>query len=259
MCSKNPKNLPPKKGLLNQVIGTPVWAYDATNLKLIKGSPFASKNKAAKALGVPRATLDFVLNKGRTAGSKAIYVYSRALSVKEIKPLIAKVESIQLGLKVPVYVYDANTLELINNAPFDSLLDTANFYGVDYRTIARHLNTNKAVKRGDSLVYFFKQKLDTQFSKQLLTARVIGDSRNYNRKVWVYIAGSLPARGSLELINNCPFDSIFSAVSYIGIDKSTVYKNLDTGKPVTLRKVKLTVYFLTKEISSELKEKFSKG
>lgn len=103
--------------------------------------------------------------------------------MKEIKPLIAKVESIQLGLKVPVYVYDANTLELINNAPFDSLLDTANFYGVDYRTIARHLNTNKAVKRGDSLVYFFKQKLDTQFSKQLLTARVIGDSRNYNRKV----------------------------------------------------------------------------
>lgn len=185
------KRLTPK-GLLNQVISTPVWAYDATNLKLIKGSPLASKNKAAKALGVPRATLDLVLNKGRTAGSKAIYVYSRALNVREIKSLISKVESIQLGLKVPVYVYDANTLELINNAPFDSLLDTANFYGVDSRTIARHLNTNKAVKRGGSLVYFFKQKLDTQFSKQLHTARVIGDSRNYNRKVWVYIAGSLP-------------------------------------------------------------------
>lgn len=43
----------------------------------------------------------------------------------------------QLGLKVPDYVYDANNLELVNNAPFDSLLDTANYFGVDYRTIAR--------------------------------------------------------------------------------------------------------------------------
>ena len=89
----------------------------------------------------------------------------------------------QLGLKLPVYVYDANTLELVNNAPFDSLLDTANYFGVNYRTIARHLNTNKATKRSGRLVYFFKKKLDTQLSKQLLGTTIIGDSRNYNTKV----------------------------------------------------------------------------
>jgi hypothetical protein len=82
-----------------------------------------------------------------------------------------------------VYVYDANTLELINNKPFDSLLEAADYFGVDYRTISRHLNTNKATKRGDRLVYFFKQILDAQLSKQLLTAVEIGDSRNYNTKV----------------------------------------------------------------------------
>jgi hypothetical protein len=84
-----------------------------------------------------------------------------------------------------VYVYDANTLELVNNAPFDSLLDTANYFGIDYRTITRHLNTNKAIKRGERLVYFFKKKLDAQLSKQLLAANkiTIGDSRNYNTKV----------------------------------------------------------------------------
>jgi hypothetical protein len=103
------KKLTPK-GLLNRVISTQVWAYDAINLELIKGSPFVSKNKAAKALNIPRATLDLVLDKGRTAGSKAIYVYSKPLSVKEIKPLIAKAGYLQLGLKLPVYVYDANTL-----------------------------------------------------------------------------------------------------------------------------------------------------
>lgn len=242
------KKLTPK-GLLNRVISTQVWAYDAINLELIKGSPFPSKNKAAKALGISRATLDLVIDKGGTAGSKAIYVYSRRLSVEEIKPLLAKVGYLQLGLKVPVYVYDANNLELVNNAPFDSLLDTANYFCVNYRTIARHLNTNKAIKRSGILVYFFKNKLDVQLSKQLLAARKIGDSRNYNTKVWVYKADSL------ELINNRPFDSIFSAVSYICIGKSTLCRNLDSSKPVVLRKVKLTVYFLTKEMSSEFKEK----
>jgi hypothetical protein len=113
------------KGLLNRVISTQVWAYDASTLEQLKGSPFASKSQAAKALGVPRATLDLVMDKGKAAGSKAIYVYSKSVSVKDIKALIAKVGDLQLGLKVPVYVYDANTLELVNNVPFQSLLDCA--------------------------------------------------------------------------------------------------------------------------------------
>jgi hypothetical protein len=240
---KESQKLTPK-GLLNRVISTKVWAYNAQSLELIINSPFPSKNKAAKALGIPRATLDLVLDKGRTAGAKAIYLYSKRLNAKEILALQAKAGSLQLGLKVPVYVYDANTLELINNKPFDSLLEAADYFGVDYRTISRHLNTNKATKRGDRLVYFFKQILDAQLSKQLLTAVEIGDSRNYNTKVWVYISDNM------ELINSRPFDSISSAVSYLGISKSTIYRNLDTDKPVSLRKVKLNLYFFTKKVDS---------
>ena len=69
----------------------------------------------------------------------------------------AKAGDLQLGLKIPVYAYDANTLELINNAPFDSLLDTANYFSVYYQTIARNLDNNKATKRGGILVYLFKE------------------------------------------------------------------------------------------------------
>lgn len=141
------KKLTPK-GLLNRVISTQVWAYDSTwKVELIKGSPFASINKAAKALDISKSTLVFAIDKARTAGYKAIYVYSRCLSEEEIKLLRDKVGSLQLGLKVPVYVYDANTLELINNLPFNSLLDAANYFGVDYRTITRHLNTNKSIQQ----------------------------------------------------------------------------------------------------------------
>lgn len=38
----------------------------------------------------------------------------------------------------------------------------------DYRIIARHLSTNKAIKRNGRLVYLFKNKQDVQLSKRLL-------------------------------------------------------------------------------------------
>ena len=56
-------------------------------------------------------------------------------------------------------------------------------------------------------------------------------------------------------MNNRPFDPL-SAITSAGISISTVYRNLDTGKPVALRKLNLTVYFLSKEMSSEFKQKF---
>jgi NADH dehydrogenase/NUMOD1 domain/GIY-YIG catalytic domain len=250
---KESQKLTPK-GLLNRVVSTPVWAYDAATLELLSGSPFASKFKASKALGIPKATLNLVIDKGRTAGSKAIYVYSRPLNTEEIQALIAKVGDVQLGIKIPVYAYEANTLELVNNAPFDSLSDAANYFGVDYRTIVRHLNTNKATRRGGILVYFFKKKLDRNLNKQLIdTGRRIADSRSYNTKVWVYNAYNL------ELINHRPFDSILSAANHTGIAKSTLYRNLDSKNPTVLRNVKLTVYFLTKEMSLEFKDKIKKS
>ena len=96
--------------------------------------------------------------------------------------------------------------------------------------------------------------MNAELSKQLLAARPrIADSRNYNTKVWVYKADNL------ELIKNRSFDSVLSAVSYLGIAKSTLYRNLGNSKPVALRKVKLTVYFLTKEMSYEFKDKIKKG
>ena len=63
----------------------------------------------------------------------------------------------------------------------------------------------------------------------------------------------------MELINNRPFDSISAVVSHIGVSRSTVYRKLDTGKPVVLSKLNLAVYFLSKELSSKLKDKLKIG
>ena len=85
------------KGLLNRIISTQVWAYDAINLELIKGSPiFASKKllkQLAKVLGISRRSLDVGLDKGQSVGMKTIYVYTRPLSVEVIKTLKAKAEN----------------------------------------------------------------------------------------------------------------------------------------------------------------------
>jgi hypothetical protein len=104
---------------------------------------------------------------------------------------------LQLGLKVPVYVYDA-TLRVVINEPFDSLLNAAKYFDIEYRAIARHLDTKKAVKRKGRLVYLFKKKLDAHLSKELLTTNpTIADSRNARTKLPPKVEGTRRVRLSL--------------------------------------------------------------
>ena len=44
------KNTP--EDLLNKVIPVKVWVYEAKTLELVKGSPFFSKRKASRGLGI---------------------------------------------------------------------------------------------------------------------------------------------------------------------------------------------------------------
>ena len=86
-------------GLVNRVVAIKVWCYDAKTLELIKGSPFDSKVKASKALGISRRVIDYFLDTGKAEGVKGSYLYSRPLSDKEIKNLIQASENLQLGNK----------------------------------------------------------------------------------------------------------------------------------------------------------------
>lgn len=112
-----------------------------------------------------------------------IYVYTRPLSVEVIKALKAKADNLRLGKKKRVYVYDADTRSLVNNGPFYSILEAANWFSVESRAITRHLDTKIPIKRNGRLVYFFKEKLDPSLSKELLASTGVGDSRNHNAKV----------------------------------------------------------------------------
>ena len=67
------------------------------NLELEIGSPFFSKNKASKSLGVGRNVIDYFLDKGKPEGVTARYKYSIALTREEIKNLKLASVKLQLG------------------------------------------------------------------------------------------------------------------------------------------------------------------
>ena len=141
------------KGLLNKVTPIKIWVYDAKTLKLIEGSPYDSKNKASLALGISTRVIDYFLDKDKAEGVKGNYIYSRPLNDKEIKNLLEFSKNLELGNKREVYAYDAYTLDLINNSPFSSIQDAADYFKVNYRTISRHLNTKLAAMQDKMLVY----------------------------------------------------------------------------------------------------------
>lgn len=101
------------KGMRHDLnIAQTVWAYDAHTLELTKGSPFASKTQASTGTDVHRNVITNVLDTGKPEGIKGIYFYSRQLTGKEIKGLLAKVDTVQTYRK-KVLAYNPLTLDLI--------------------------------------------------------------------------------------------------------------------------------------------------
>ena len=56
-----------------------------------------------------------------------------------------------------VWVYYANNLESVYGT-FNSMQKAADHFNVDYRSILRHLDTNKATIKNDKLVLFFSPR-----------------------------------------------------------------------------------------------------
>lgn len=105
---------------LNSNIAKEVWAYDAKTLEIIKGNPFVSKSQASKVLGISRDVTSYFINKNKAEGIKGTYLFSNKLNEDEINKLLNKVDLLKLGNK-KVWIYDAETLELVNNMALPSL------------------------------------------------------------------------------------------------------------------------------------------
>jgi hypothetical protein len=91
-------------------------------------------------------------------------LFSNQLKNEEINKLLNNLDSLKLRNKIKIWVYDAETLELVNNTPFVSLKLAAEYLEVEYRTIKRHLDTKKSTLQK---VYLFSKELELNTKKEL--------------------------------------------------------------------------------------------
>ena len=205
-------------------IAQKVWVYDAKTLDLITGSPFQSKLQASNILGISRSVINYFIDTKKPEGIKGTYLFSRPLEESEIKSLRELSEDIRTGNKVKVWAYDALNLDLVNNEPFSSISDAADYFNVNYRTINRHLDTKLATKQNKMSVYFFKKEINSNLKMELMKHV---DKFHYARsEIWVY---KLDEQGKLKLLPNQPFKTKREAMRELHMHNTVINKYIDTG------------------------------
>lgn len=100
----------------------------------------------------------------------------------------------------------------------------AEYFNVDYRSIQRHLDTNKVTLKGGKLVLFYSKELTIENIKELK----FENQKNETINVWVY----KNVNDTLQLINNNEptFKSRFEASKELNLSTNTITKYLDTNK-----------------------------
>ena len=103
---------------------------------------------------------------------------------------------------------------------FSSMKKAADYFNVDYRSILRHLDTNKATIKNNNLVLFFSKKLDLEYIKEIKVENI----KNETIKLWIY----KQINNKLVLIdNNQPtFNSKYLAAKVLKISHKTINKYL---------------------------------
>ena len=141
-----------------------------------------------------------------------------------------------------VWAYDAVTLDLIENSPFESKSQASNMLGISRNVINYFIDTKKP--EGVKGTYLFSKSLEKSEIQSL--KKLSGDITLGNKiKVWAYDAIAL------DLINHEPFSSISVAADYFNVNYRTITRHLDTK--LATKQNKMSVYFFKEEIDSDLK------
>jgi hypothetical protein len=183
---------------------------------------FDSKEAAARFLNVQARTITNHIDKWIKGGINGYYLFSKELNNIEKEKLI-EVSSLRKTNNCEVWVYDANNLESIYGT-FNSMQKAADHFNIDYRSILKHLDTNKATLKNDKLVLFYSKKLSLEDIKGIKVEKI----KNETVKLWIYNQ----INNKLVLINNNQptFNSKYIAAKELKISHKTITKYLDTNK-----------------------------
>jgi hypothetical protein len=212
-----------KKGLdLNRTVPKKILVY-SVSAEMLK---FDSKEAAARFLNVKAITITNHVDKWIKGGINGYYLFSRELNDIEKDKLIELSNSRKTN-NCEVWVYEANNLESIYGT-FNSMQKAADHFNIDYRSVLRHLDTNKATLKKDKLVLFYSKKLTLEHIKNIKVAKI----KNETVKLWIYKQIDNKLSRKLVLINdNQPtFNSKYIAAKQLKISHKTISKYLDTNK-----------------------------
>jgi len=209
---------------LNHNIAKKLFMYFIESGGTVVKTELESKSAAAKLLDVQHLVITNHLDKWIKGGINGHYLFSHELNTLELEKLI-KFSSLMKSRNRAVWAYNAITLELITDS-FGSIQKAAEYFYVDYRSIARHLDTELATVKGNYLILLFTNELTDSKRKELLNNLKI--AKNVTTALWVY--KKLDGR-YINISNNEPsFNSKYIAAKQLKLSTKTISKFLNTHK-----------------------------
>lgn len=208
---------------LDRTISKKVWVYSIDTKSNIVKNIYNSIGETIKILNVSHNSVNNHLDKWIPGGIKNNYLFSNELDNLNIERL-KEVHFSRKHNNLNVWIYDANTLELIGN--FNSIKKAADYFNVDYRSLINHLDTKEAINKGGIFIYLFKNELDTEDLN--LLSNKFNKVSNMTTSIWVYKY----VDDKLTLINdNKPsYISKLSLSKDLKISVKTINKYLDSNE-----------------------------
>ncbi len=194
---------------------------------------FESKEAISNYLNVQARLITTHLAKWKIGGINGYYLFSKELNNIEKEKLI-QISKLRKFNNCEVWVYDAKNINNILGT-FKSIQKAADQFNVDYRTILKHLDTNKVTIKNDKLVLFFSKKLKLTEIENIKIKNI----KNETRKLWIYkkIKNELILFQSVAPLgveggntNEPTFNSINIASKELNISYNAIIKYLDTNK-----------------------------
>lgn len=228
-----------------------IWVYNLLNTQ-IDPTPvnYSSIAKASSGTGIGRPTISLYLDSH--VSIKGLLFFSKPIKDLDSSFEQAKKASEEFNLdftlpkKVWVYTVSNNKVVLVNNQPFYSRGLAARFLDTTHNVVRYHMDCWKG--KGFKGYYLFSKPLADRELESLLELSLSSvDAPNKKVEVWAYCAQTL------ELINNSYFTSMQKAADYFKVMYTTIGKHLDTE--LATKQGGKWVYFFSKEISTELKDK----
>lgn len=218
------------KLIFNSNIAKEVWVYTVdcdNNILLLNNEPFKSLGEAGAFLCTGSATIVYYLDNFKIY--KDYYFFTNALDTEDMNILLERhslnKSSTPKKSQVKVWVYDCETLTLLNNTSFPSIQAVMDYLKVGRRTALKYIDSDEILKSNGIMVYLYSQEISKSKADNLRQNLDINISQVKSENIWVY-----KKQGNhLGLFYDNPFSSINQINKVLNISNHTIKKYLNTN------------------------------